>query len=308
MAFIGRTIKIFIPTLLLALSVANFACADALDNCREILISGTYTIKFENITPPPREAMHEKFVMYSGDIEPPENPYTMNKPVAGIVTAAANNRYIEMNTQLALPNVTINKASVMGGIGGLLAKALSPDTKNKSEYTTCTLIKNDEKFTFTRITNENKIEYVGNKKGSVEAVKIKKGFKGYDLLEFGNADVTRVLNAILPNDRKVKGTVTYTRAGSGTLSNGLYYVDLKAENTASNVIFDAIRYYFDGDKLVKIESGQYYRTKTGKLDGTRTIINIQEFSAEVEPKYFKLPEGLKDATKRKTAVKGATDK
>lgn len=310
MHFIGRAMKIFLLVSAIMLSSAT-AEADALDDCRNILMSGTYTIKYENITPPSRGAMHEKFAMYSGDVEPPENPYTMYKPVVGIVTASSTTRYIETNTQMILPNVTINKASVMsggiGGIGGLLSKALTPD-KTKSEYSTCILTKNNEQFTYTRVTDNNKVEYVGKKKGQVEAVKIKKGFKGYTPLDFGNPDMTRILNALLPNDGKVKGTVTYTRSGSGTLPNGLYYVDMKAVNTAPNVIFDAIRYYFDGGNLVKIEAGQYYKTNTGKLDGTRTIINVKEFSADAETKYFKLPEGLKDVTKRDTDSKGATHK
>lgn len=309
MNFIGRAIKIFIPVLGLALSVVNSASADALDDCRNILLSGTYTVKYENVTPPSREAMHEKFAMYSGKVEPPENPYTMYKPVAGIVTTTAGNRYVETNTRLVLPNVTINKAALASsaiGIGGLIAKAVTPDLDNKSEYSTCILTKNNEKFIYTRITNEKKVEYVGHKKGKVEATKIKKGFKGYTPPDFGNYEMSRVLNALLPDDGKVEGTVTYARSGSGTLSNGRYYVDLKAVNPAPNVIFDAIRYYFEGGALVKIEAGQYYKTKTGRLDGTRTIINVIEFSAEAEPKYFKLPEGLQDVTKRDTGAKGAT--
>lgn len=299
MSFIDRPIK-FLVALILALSFAECAEADALDNCRNILLSGTYTIKYENITPPSREAMHEKFAMTSGKVQPPENPYTMYKPAVGIVTASGDNRYVETNTQLVMPNVTINKAAILGGLVGItnLSDTLAPDKKDKSEYSTCTLTKKDEQFVYTRITHEKKVEYVGKKKGQVEAIKIKKGFKGYAPPDFGNYEMSRVLNALMPDETKIEGTVTYKRSGSGTLSNGLYYVDLKAVNTAPNVIFDAIRYYFSGGNLVKIEAGQYYKNKAGKLDGTRTIINVTEFSGEAESKYFKLPAELKDVTKR----------
>ena len=307
MNFIGRLIKVFLLTLAVTLSNFSYANADALDNCREILMSGNYTIKYENITPPSREAMHEKFAMLSGDVAPPENPYTIYRPVVGIVTASSSSRYVETNTQLIMPNTTINKNSFVG-IGGLLAKALAPDMKNKSEYSTCTLTKNGEKFVYTRITYENKVDYVGKKKGEVEATKIPKGFQGNTMIDFGNSDMSRVLNALLPDETKVEGTITYTRSGSGTLSNGLYYVDLKANNSASNVIFDAIRYYFEGGTLVKIEAGQYYKNKAGKLDGTRTIINVKEFSSEADTKYFKLPNGLKDVTKREVKSKGAANR
>ena len=165
------------------------------------------------------------------------------------------------------------------------------------------MTRNDEKFVYTRITYADKVDYVGKKKGQVEAVKIKKGFNS-NPVDFGNGDMTRVLNALLPDDGKVEDTVVYKRAASGTLPNGLYYVDMKAVNPAKNVIFDAIRYYFDDGKLVKIEAGEYYRTKSGKLDGTRTIINVKEFTSDAETKYFKLPTELKDVTKRKTDAKG----
>ena len=303
MSFIGRAVKISALALGLMVST-NSASADALDDCRNVLMSGNYTVKYENVTPPAREAMHEKFAMYSGKVEPPENPFTMYRPVAGIVTANANNRYFEATIPMRLQNVTLNKANV-GGFGGLLAKAFSSDKKDSSEYSTCVLVKGDEKFIYTRITDGEKINYVGHKKGKVYAEKIKKGFQGYNPPDFGNYEMSRVLNALLPDDAKVEGTVIYTRAGSGTLPNGQYYVDLKATNPAQNVIFDAIRYYFDGGNLVKIEAGQYYTTKTGKLDGSRTIINIKEFSGEAESKYFKLPDGLTDVTKRKNDSKGA---
>ena len=297
----GRLIKTAAFALLFSLSAMNSAAADALDNCRNILLSGTYTIKFENITPPAREAMHETFAMYSGNVEPPENPYTMYKPAAGIVTASGEDRYFEINTPLILQNVTVNKSSlggIYGGIGGLLAKAIGNDDATESVYTSCTLIKNSEKFFYTRIKNENKVDYIGHKKGKVRAEKIKKGFKYEVAADFGDREMTRILNALLPDDKKVDGTVIYTRAGSGTLANGINYFDLKAVNPAENVIFDAIRYYFENGNLVKIEAGKYYKTKTGKLDGTRTIINIQEFSSEAEPEYLNLPAELKDVTKR----------
>ena len=170
------------------------------------------------------------------------------------------------------------------------------------------MTKNNEQFIFTRITSKDKVEYTGTKKGKVEAVKLKKGFKPGYAYDFGDRDVTKVLNAILPNDGKTEGIVTYRRVKSGTLPNGQYYVDLKAENLPSSTIFDAIRYYFENGTLVKIEAGQYYKTQTGRLDGVRTIINIYELNANPDSKYFKLPAGLTDVTKRNTNAKGAKKK
>ena len=281
-------------------SSTSSVAADALDNFRAILLSGTFTLKYENVTPPSREAMHEKFQIYGGNVEPPENPYTMYKPITGLVTASGDNRYVETNSYLSLPNVAVRKVSFLDSVVDNLTGKNSAVEKTDSEYATCVLTKNDEKFIYTRITLDEKIQYIGKKKGTVEAVKIKKGFREDAVQEFGDGEMTRILNALLPDDKKVADTITYKRSGSGTLSNGLYYVDLHAEKLPKDTIFDAIRFYFENGTLVKIEAGQYYKTKTGKLDGTRTIINVTEFSDAAETKYFKLPTGLKDVTKRES--------
>lgn len=310
---IAKKIKQAILTLGLLGAMANVASADALDDCRDILLSGSYSLKYENITPPPRNTMKEKQMLYDGKMYDLENPYTMYQPIAGIVAVSGDVRYVETNSAMNVQNVAITKAQLQvanaGGIGGIISKGISSlNQPREAEYATCTLTKNNEKFIFTRITSKNKVEYIGTKKGKVEAIKVKKGFKPGYAYDFGDMDVTKVLNAILPNDGKTEGVVTYRRVKSGTLPNGQYYVDLKAENLPSNTIFDAIRYYFENGSLVKIEAGQYYRTQTGRLDGVRTIINIYELNANPDSKYFKLPAGLTDVTKRNTNAKGAKKK
>ena len=317
MSFLGNKLKKAILTLGLLGAMTNVASADALDDCRNILLSGSYSLKYENITPPVRQTMKEKQMLYDGKMYELENPYTMYQPVMGIVAMSGGVRYVETNSAMNVQNVATTKAqlqaqsyNVGGGIGGLISKGISSlnNTPREAEYATCTLTKNNEQFIFTRITTKNKVEYVGQKKGKVEAIKLKKGFKPGYAYDFGNMDVTKLLNAILPNDGKTEGVVTYRRVNSGILPNGQYFVDLKAENLPGNTIFDAIRYYFENGNLVKIESGQYFRTQTGKLDGVRTIINIYEFNANPDPKYFKLPAGLTDVTKRNTNTKGTNKK
>lgn len=312
---IAKKIKQALLTLGLVGAMANVASADALDDCRDILLSGSYSLKYENITPPPRQTMKEKQMLYDGKMYDLENPYTMYQPVIGIIAVSGNSRYVETNSAMNVQNVATTKAQIQtgvynsAGIGGLISKGISGlNTPREAEYATCTLTKNNEQFIFTRITSKNKVEYSGHKKGKVEAIKLKKGYKSGYAYDFGNMDVTKLLNAILPNDGKSEGVVTYRRVKSGTLPNGQYYVDLKAENLPKNTIFDAIRYYFENGTLVKIEAGQYFRTETGKLDGVRTIINIYEFNSNPDSKYFKLPAGLTDVTKRNTNAKGAKKK
>ena len=289
-----------------ASSMMTTANADALDDCRRIIMSNNYTIRYENLTPPTREAMKEKQIMMDKIEFATTNPYTMYQPTTGIVTAKGTTYYIETSSIMRMPNVSIS----LGGIVGAIAKLSQGNEKEREyEYATCTLVKDDkEKFLFTRIKEKDKIQYTGKKKGKVEAAKIKRNFSASYPYNFGDLEVTRLLNAIMPNDEKIEGTVIYNRVKSGTLSNGLYYVDLKAVNPGKNAIFDAIRYYFSGNKLVKIESGQYYKTAEGKLDGTRSIVNITDFKNTAEEKYFKLPEGLEDITKRDTDQSGGSNK
>lgn len=291
------------------------AHADALDDLQAALLSGSYTLKYHNVTPPTREAMHEKQMMFNGKMLALDNPYTMYQPIFGIVTVSGDNRYVETTSPMNMNNVamTMAKAQLQAqsvGVSGLMNRAFSAFNKPRDhEYSTCNLTTNGENFIFTRIKSDDKVEYTGHKKGKVMANKVKKDFNFGYAYDFGDRDVTKVLNAILPNASKVDGTVTYKRLKSGTLSNGQYYVDLKAEKLADNTIFDAIRYYFEGGNLVKIEAGQYYTTAKGKTDGTRTIINVEEFKPDAETQYFKLPDGLTDVTKRdETDTKGATKK
>ena len=312
-----KIFKKFTNLAIMATAISNLFItsvqADALDDCRNILMSGTYTLKYENITPPTREAMHEKKMMISGKgLIDDNNPYTLYKPMTGIVTANGADRYIETNTAMNVENMSITKLAASsllgGGLIGKLADKVNDAQKREYEYATCKLKKGDELFIFSRITNKDEVSYVGKKKGKVEAVKILDTFiSGYPY-DFGDIETTRLLNAMLPNDKKIEGTVIYERVKSGTLSNGLYYVDFKAKNPSANTFFDAIRYYFQNNKLVKIEAGQYFTNRFGKPDGIRTIVNVHEFSSSAEQKYLELPNELEDVTKRNEDKEGEVKK
>ena len=101
----------------------------------------------------------------------------------------------------------------------------------------------------------------------------------------------------MPNSQKGEGAISYKKIKTGTLSNGLEYTDLKAVNPPPGVIFDVIRYYFQGGQLVKIATGQYFGTGDN-LDGRRTIIKVTEFKTTAEKNLFNLPKELKDVTQR----------
>ena len=279
--------------------------ADALDDCVRVLQKGIYTIRYENITPPSRDAMHEKLIMTGGNDFIDTNPYTLYQPVTGIATSNGVNSYIETNSVMRMPDVSIS-AMLLPGLFG--KKDNSQVKEREYEYAACKLTKDGELFIYTRLTDKGKVDYVGKKKGKVEAIKVKGNFTAAKSIDVGDKEMNRLLNALMPNNNKVEGTVVYKRVNSGTLADGRHYFDLKAVNPGDNSIFDAIRYYFSGNRLVKIEAGQYYNDKFGKIDGVRTIINVQEFSAIADEKMFKLPAELKDVTKRETDQKGAATK
>ena len=92
--------------------MTNIASADALDDCRNILLSGNYSLKYENITPPPRQAMKEKQLLYDGKMYNLENPYTMYQPVVGIIAVSGNNRYVETNSSMNVQNVATTRAQI----------------------------------------------------------------------------------------------------------------------------------------------------------------------------------------------------
>ena len=297
--------KLKTAALVAALSIGAMmptANADALDDCARILRNGTYTIRYENITPPSRNAMHEKLIMIGGNDFIDPNPYTLYQPITGIATSNGESSYVETNSMMKVPDVSITSLLMPSF---LKKKSDAKPKEREYEYASCKFKQNGELFIYTRITDKGKVEYVGKKKGKVEAVKIKKNFTASYSIDVGDHEMNRLLDAIMPDNNKVEGTVIYRRVNSGTLADGRYYVDLKASNPGANAIFDAIRYYFESNRLVKIEAGQYFTDKFGKVDGVRTIINVHEFNASVDNKLLKLPPELKDVTKRENDQKGA---
>lgn len=111
---------------------------------------------------------------------------------------------------------------------------------------------------------------------------------------FGGGDMTRLLNAMLPDNMKSSEMPSYRQVGSGWLSNGLNYVDY--QSNGQNM--EAIRYYFNGYTLTKIASAQFIYDDQGKLQARRCIIKVNEFSPTPAKEYLSLPAGVKDATKK----------
>lgn len=155
------------------------------------------------------------------------------------------------------------------------------------EFFQCRLLRSGENFNFTRYTNkQGKLEYFGNKKGKVEA-----NTRNYltELMvgkSFGDRNFTEMMNAMKSN---------YKFINSGTLENNLFFEDFLAQD--ENKI-SAIRYYFDGETLIKISFASYGRNASGEVSGNKCIVKILEFSNSPTANLLRLPAGLQDTTKR----------
>ena len=255
--------KKFLITTVLIFLVAVNAEAAKIDAYREILLGNSYTIRYENLTPAPRVTNKDRVELYGkSGLAVEENEYLVNRPKTGVITASGGDRYEEVGSD---------------------------------DLYMCRLSKDGEDFFFTKYQKRGKWEYVGERKNRVVA-----NDKNYlaEILEgksFGDADMTHLLNAILPNDMKSAAQYSYRFIAAGKIASGLDYEDFRAD---SGGVTEVVRYYFDAGKLVKIAAASYHRKADGKIDGRKCIIKISEFSATPESSLLKLPAELKDVTRR----------
>ena len=254
--------KFFIATLLIFFCAGTVSAAK-IDIYREILMNNSYTIRYDNLTPTPRVTNRDRVELYGkSGLAVESNDYLLNKPKSGIIICAGNEKYEEVGND---------------------------------DFYICRLSKNGEDFFFTKYRKGNKFEYFGTKKNHVKANE-----KNYlaEIVEgksYGDADMSRLLNAILPADDKSAAQSVYKFIAEGTLENNLSYEDYRTDNDG---VTEVVRYYFNADKLVKISAASYYKTSNGKIDGRRCIIKINEFSRVPDTTLLNLPTGVKDDTKR----------
>lgn len=217
-----------------------------------------------------------------------------------------NHRYtIRYDNLTPAPRVTNRDVAELYGKSGLLVETndfflnrplsgvVTESGENKYEeigyqdFYQCRLMRGGENFIFTRYKNKKgEAEYFGNKKGKVEA-----NTRNYlsELLageSFGDTNFSEMMNALISD---------YEFINSGTLESGLNFEDFleRGENKLS-----AIRYYFEGDKLVKISFASYGRNLSGDAVGSKCIVKILEFSDLPNENLLRLPAGLQDVTKR----------
>lgn len=256
--------KKFFTVGLLIFLLPSAAESARIDIYREMLQNNSYTIRYENLTPAPRVTNRDRIEMYGkSTLAVESNDYLTNKPKIGVITAENADKYEEVGFD---------------------------------NFYMCRLSRNGEDYFFSKYKKSNRWEYVGTRRNRVAANE-----KNYlaEILEgksYGDSDMTRLLNAIVPSNDKSAQQANYKFIAQGELADNLFYEDYRADNDGVN---EVIRYYFEGEKLVKIASASYYRKSDGKIDGRRCIIKILEFSATPDRNLLKLPDGVKDETKRR---------
>ncbi|MBQ9479230.1 MAG: hypothetical protein IJU71_06725 [Selenomonadaceae bacterium] len=260
-----KYILAIILTAALVLNIdANAAFANSLDAYRQMIQNGQYTIRYENVMPSSHVTNRDRIELFgSSGLAVAQNDYLVDKPLIGLIVASAQDRYEEVGDGI---------------------------------FDMCRLTRGDENFFFTRKTDGEHVKYYGEKRNEVRAQVRNRLAEAVEGKSFGDDDMTRLIYAMLPNNLKSANMPHYTHVKSGKLKDGLKYEDYKSTDGGA---MSAIRYYFDGDRLVKIAAADYREGSDGKIESSRCVVNVLEFKSKAEEKYLTLPSALKDVTKRK---------
>lgn len=119
--------------------------------------------------------------------------------------------------------------------------------------------------------------------------KLQLKYKDYDIesemnygINFGNVVVTRYLHAILPEEDHPM-TIPVFKLIKSTDEYEEYYSD-------DGSLKEVVRYYFDGNNLSKIMAMAVRSNVNNSTEVGQYIININEFTDNVDTKYFTLPD------------------
>ena len=173
---------------------------------------------------------------------------------------------------------------------------------NKDISTPCRLKIGTKLFTYSRTEKNNipnyftRISEVLHNKKMVNYIDVEEEFDFYNpiIRTALSPAVAALLNEV---EDIYSGKYLYRRAGNGTTEDGLEYFDLKADTGISNNL-NAIRYCFENGVIKQIFIAVYTKNpQTGEIGGFKTIIEVEEFNTNPDPKYFKLPDNFKKMQK-----------
>lgn len=160
------------------------------------------------------------------------------------------------------------------------------------ESARCYLQQGDQVFEFNRFTpRELEKPLYMSTYGRSNKIAARQRVKADEEARYGSLYMERIINALFPYKEKNDFELLYHEDGSGFTEDGLRYFDLKAEKSQGEGL-DVIRYYFDGDCLVKISHASAFKYQE-KTEVNRVVINITNFSEIPNQSYLTLPKELK---------------
>lgn len=183
--------KFFLLEIIFMLTFST-ATAAKTDFYREILLSGVYTIRYENLTPAPRITNKNSVELYGkSGLVTEKNDFFINRPLSGIITSNGANRYEEVGYK---------------------------------DFFQCRLMIEDENFIFTRYKKNNgATEYYGTKKGEVESNTRNYFTEILNGESFGDTNFTEMMSALTDKNN-------FIFVKSDTLENGLTFEDFSADD------------------------------------------------------------------------------
>lgn len=251
--------------------------AAKVDSYRKVLANRNFSIEYDVITKPVHKTNRELKVKRSRLFHP-----------------------LEMEDSTGEDKIELH------GIFALDGKNRYTEYEMRQGQNPCRLIKDGEIIDFFWDKRDGKKRYTGARgtfghSKSVQAFGVET-LDPYDFFEeeyqYGSETLNDALLPIIPPDQVIAtaDSPRYNLVSSGTLSDGTSYEDFSA-NIGDSFYF--VRYYFDGDKMIKIATIDFTCKPDGSvIDYERSLLKINEFSKNSPSKYFSLPEGLKDKTKR----------
>lgn len=242
---------------------ANVVEASSLDYYKSVINNNRMTIKYENITPLQRNTNRTKVSINGKSGMNLDNiPILTNRQFNGLVVIDGEDKYEE---------ITCDDISM------------------------CCLTKGDKVYFFTKKREQDKYEYYGNEgKGKVSASGRNLMAEFMQGITYADPHLTHALLAITPLSKIPKTLPVFSVLGTGVLDGGLIYEDYY---TKSLGVEEGVRYYLEGNKLVKISIASLKMADDGKEDFSKIVLKISSFSDNPVTEYLKLPDGLREVSK-----------
>lgn len=272
----------------LAIFFSSSAEAAKIDVYREAILNKSYTIKYEISQVPIYRNNKDAAFSDKGLKEIAFGGFGKKHIQKGIVVSDGKDNYTET------------------AIDSTLMKIAYKDKISTHEIPAigvCRLIKDNEIFNFYYETKNDKKNYYGGqslfgKSHSVKAADEKQyqQWAYYNLMNeysFGNNNVlSNIFSPIIPPERLIATPYSpiYQFVNSGTARDGLFYEDFASNK---DNIFSAIRYYFNGNDLVKVAHVSYLKNGSQLQAYEKFVVDITEFSTTPDKKYLSLPAELK---------------